>query len=700
MPFTGSTSLVIVVGLGVVVWFVWLRRAGRPGEIYSLAVFELVWLLSFLAYLWFRAGNSAIANTEKPMEIAFLSAIMRSDSVPAPDPWFAGEAINYYYLGYQALATVGKIAGVPPSIVFNLGLATLFASLVTVAAGIGARLARMVSGRWSVAVLGGFVTTLFVALSGNLETPLRLSRAPRATIDAGWWDGVGWQASRVIVDEGVGAPGQLSETINEFPAFSFVLGDLHPHLLAYPWLFSIVALAIGFALIPSTLTLPRVAAAGALAGLLYAANSWDAPLALLIVLLGVLVAGDFDWRSIWRPFVAASVGAVLAALPFVLHFTAPVGVRSEEVPEWLTRLPVIGTLVNTFAVVTWRPSGLGELLIVHGAWLAFFCLFAGWALWSRPNLRALAAEWQAALVVVGLVATVLALVWAPALLLIGAPLVVSAFLARRDDRPTVRLVAGLYAIGFGLALVPEFFFIQDVFGDRMNTVFKLFFQAWLFLALASAGAVVLVSTELRGLARRFTLAGCVLLTTSILTYTPLSVADWLDMRVGPRTLDGAAYLAEFNPGDAEALAWVSSRAQPGDVIVESPGCAYGTFAGIPMSRFSAFSGLSTVVGWPNHESQWRRGEQPPIGPRLDQRVADANDWLSALAVQPEGYPAPRFLIVGPQETEGSSTCPLLVPRGPGAVGELEAVGWVVAFQSGSTTVLVRSDDSLALAAFE
>ena len=53
-----------------------------------------------------------------------------------------------------------------------------------------------------------------------------------------WW----WRASRVITDRDL--LGNAVEVIDEFPFFSFLLGDMHPHVLGLPF----VLLAVGLAL--------------------------------------------------------------------------------------------------------------------------------------------------------------------------------------------------------------------------------------------------------------------------------------------------------------------------------------------------------------------------------------------------------------------------------------------------------------------
>jgi hypothetical protein len=156
-------------------------------------------------------------------------------------------------------------------------------------------------------------------------------------------------------------------------------------------------------------------------------------------------------------------------------------------------------------------------------------------------------------------------------------------------------------------------------------------------------------------------------------------------------LDGSAYLARYNQGDAAAIAWLDRHAVDGDVLVEAPGCGYGTFGGVPMNRASAFTGIPAVLGWRNHEGQWRRGVDD-VGPLLDARQAAANAWLDGLALEAGGDPRPRFIVVGAQELEGSSSCDLVTERSADVYPALEEAGWQPAFESSGTRIYVRADD--------
>ena len=157
---------------------------------------------------------------------------------PSARPWFAGEPINYYYVGYLLYGAVGRLSGVAPEIGFNLALATVFSTTAVAAFGVAWNAIRPWLGPRP-AVAGGLFAIFAVASSGNLYA-WRLIQDPSSTVSAWWWDsitGIGWRSSRIVCD---GArvdnrcPFPATETINEFPFFSFLLGDLHPHLMALP----------------------------------------------------------------------------------------------------------------------------------------------------------------------------------------------------------------------------------------------------------------------------------------------------------------------------------------------------------------------------------------------------------------------------------------------------------------------------------
>ena len=97
---------------------------------------ELVFTLAFFGWALVRAYMPEITATEKPMEFAFLNAVLQSERFPPLDPWLAGYAISYYYLGYIIAAMLTLLSGVAPAVAFNLMIALLFALAATGAFGL------------------------------------------------------------------------------------------------------------------------------------------------------------------------------------------------------------------------------------------------------------------------------------------------------------------------------------------------------------------------------------------------------------------------------------------------------------------------------------------------------------------------------------------------------------------------------------
>jgi YYY domain-containing protein len=689
------------------------RRAVDRDWLRALLVAEAAALAAFALYVWFRGYSPQILNTEKPMDIAFLASSARTDVVPPPDPWYAGEPINYYYLGYLLHGAVARLAAVPVAVGFNLALATSFSMALVAAGGLGFNLSR----RWVSdrrAALAAVLAGSLVVVAGNLHAPLELLRHPRATLDATWWGGVGWDSSRIVVDRVTRPDGSVDtvETINEVPAFSFVLGDLHPHVMALP--FTLAALALAAVLFfgrtgGSRLArgeLIRIALAGAVIGSLYALNSWDYPTFLLIAGLATWFGLADGLGARQRALGVAVLGgaSLLAWAPFFLTFAPPVG---GTAPEGVRGVPVLSTLLETLGAAQDRTS-IREFLTVFGLPYAFAVWFlaTGLARGDRPgdgDAEGAGRSIVVAAVGLGLLALLAA---APVVLLCGVPLVVALELLRRDRTPGPRTAAtALYALGFVLLPITEFFFIQDVFSSRMNTLFKVYYQVWTLFGIATALAVLSIWRETRlwrGVGRRATrpaLTGAVavaLLAAAV--YPVLSSYRYTEV-YGPREwagLDGLEFLQDRHPDELAALAWLGENAGPDDVLLEAVGCAYKEVDGLAANRASAYTGVPTVMGWQGHERQWRSG-QPDLFDQIDER----GDEVPALYGEPGSEALAdhgvTLLYVGFWERTG------LPERECGTDGPYPAVaapgfpgpGWQVAFEQGDVAIYRRATASAA-----
>jgi uncharacterized membrane protein len=202
----------------------------------------------------------------------------------------------------------------------------------------------------------------------------------------------------------------------------------------------------------------------------------------------------------------------------------------------------------------------------------------------------------------------------------------------------------LITLGALLILGPDFFYLRDNFGYRINTVFKFYYQAWILLSLAAAFTVVVLLSELRGLASILYTGLMIIVMALGLFYPVFSVPSKTDhfkaSNPDQRTLDGSAYLANFLPDDYRAFAFMKTL-EPG-VVAEAVGGQYSEYA-----RVATFTGMPAVLGWPGHESQWR--DSSLQGSRKDdiERLYSTPDWQTAQEILSR-YNI-RYVYVGPLE---------------------------------------------------
>jgi YYY domain-containing protein len=161
----------------------------------------------------------------------------------------------------------------------------------------------------------------------------------------------------------------------------------------------------------------------------------------------------------------------------------------------------------------------------------------------------------------------------------------------------------LIMAGAVMALMPEYVYLKDVFGVRLNTIFKFYYQAWVLWAVAAAGAVysLLVAADgLKSISRRLVGFGLAVVVGLGLFFPLLAIPDRAKEFPEAPTLDGTAYLANEQAADYAAVQWLNANVKGAPVILETPGGAY-QYEG----RVSVQTGLPTLLGWAGHENQWR-----------------------------------------------------------------------------------------------
>ncbi len=542
-------------------------------------------------FLIIRGALPDIFGQEKFMDLAFFNSLVRSRSMPPPDPWMSGFTINYYYWGYLLAAVLNRLSGVLTSTGYNLAIATFAGYSFSAAACLGFRLS---AGRLRAAIGAGFASVF----AGNLAGAFDAWRAPL---------GKGfdyWHASRVIGN---------GKTIDEFPFFTFFQADLHPHLLAYP--FFLAALAMGHRVLelpslrpgsPSGTWAERLARwwpvilLAFLAGTAQAANNWILPaLALLIVAVSVLRVGE----SARFPPLPDAVWGVLRGIGVVLLSLLPWYAYTRS---YALLRPKNGSIL---AAVTIR-SALPEFLLFWGLLLAVL-LVCFLPTEPAPDETGRRRRDLIAAILVGVSLFAALATGTPALLVIAPLFLVSGAWTVRALRARQPDADGLYLgllllLGFSIVAGCEFVYFRDSYGlelQRMNTVFKFYNQAWPILGIAAA---VLADRAWRRTGRYQNGVRAVLAAALVLAlFYPIDAGlSRLRGHDGAFTLDGFHALARRSPGDAAAISWLANNSGPGAVVLEASGDPYSEYA-----RISSHTGIPTVMGWANHEGLWRNNEQ-------------------------------------------------------------------------------------------
>ena len=312
----------VLLALGVVVLVSWASSRSSRDEILAflrrnlntVITAELLFIAAFLGLTLFRASVTSIGATEQPMDFMFLNAVTTSPHYPPIDPWLAGEHISYYYLGYLMLGAVTMLSGIATPIAYNLGLATAAAMGAIAAFGVAFNLVRLARGSDDGGVFAGITAAFLLLVASNLVGTLELVRAAGIGNEA-FWTAVGingftapagpaaswhpdethlwwWRASRAV------PPAH----INEFPLFSFLVGDLHPHVMS-----------IGFVLLTVGTSIQLYLQQG-LVRVSERLGSLAATITLLagaVILLSVVLGVDILWML---PILAIATAALLGPI--------------------------------------------------------------------------------------------------------------------------------------------------------------------------------------------------------------------------------------------------------------------------------------------------------------------------------------------------------------------------------------------------
>jgi YYY domain-containing protein len=695
---------------------------------------EILFAVLLIGWTVVRAHQNALTNTEKPMDLMFISSIMRSPAFPPLDGWMSGYSISYYYFGYFIAAMLSTMSGITSTVGFNLLISLLFALTGLTAFGVAYNLVRSRALYDPIgtakkkhddpapldfdieslpsripALLAGLLAMVMVVLMGNfqvalVEIPYQSRAASEAYLqfigtqereiyperqqarDAGipddqpvtlnpgkpdpsqwgawWW----FRASRVLNDFNLdGTVAQAAQPIDEFPQFSFLLADNHPHVMALPFVMLSLGLALNLLLTKREPNRAETVFYGLCVGALVFFNTWDVLTGVLAVLgadaVRRLMRGQGrlstrDWIGMF--LFALTLGALALAfyLPFLISFRSQASgiLPNVTAPTLLQQYfimfgPFVLIIAFFLANEAWRADGRmnwkfglqAALLLLIALVFVFLALML--AAMLVPEINAAVMQFTVPYgglngAIPGVLRRRLETLPTTILLLIGGIMIIGRLFPRRshpsnlasldgdkfqddslsrDERiivtypPATGFALVLVGIGVLLSLVPEFFYLRDNFGSRINTIFKFYYQTWLVFSIASAYGVytILADSRLEKRGPVFQAAFSIVAVIAVgagMLYPIFGIREraWIetgrlnDPEPASLTLDGGPTLTAGSDY-ASIMCWRDQLGDKPAVVAEAVGGPYNPSFG----RVAGLTGNPVVLGWENHERQWR-----------------------------------------------------------------------------------------------
>lgn len=670
-------------------------HAFGPIHIFEIALF----LTAFFAWTYVRSHKPEIFDLEKFMDYGFMMSMWRNSKLPALDMWMAGENINYYYFGQYLFTYISKATSVHPQYSYNLSMAASFAlSFMAVFGLVRDILIYRVSMKYEkiyqatdirvqepkskffswrtvqakiIPNASGLLAALLLCLGGNSHAFFYKEGAfgnkillyfTRMGYDLGNIYNFFFADSTRFIGYN---PETSDKTIHEFPYYSYLVGDLHAHMINLSVTLLIIALLFSLyskfksSKILSSRNLmfsPQFIGLAFAMGISSMANYWDYVIYLVVIVFTLILIllhthnKFFDWLDIILSFIGIiflSIGFLLIQNPIVqvLYFLAIsflfLVLEEKRSSVWAKLMALLSFILFASHFMTIPFSLHFEPMAKR------FSLVE-----NRSGLYALFILWFAH---VGIAIIYL----------------FSFFISNRrkpnmkQDQSILRHYLGqntadifqiiLIISAFGLILAPEFIYVKDIYdGDfkRANTMFKFTYQSFSLLTvvaaytfgsliqrvlpkLSSAQVTVITSEPTHfNLPKRYqehrsssnltsvrakTVVPILLVLVLIgipFVYTP-SIFQWYGTLLPHDIigLEGTSYYAshslldqhgtEHSLQDRQAMSsFLNNEVEGQPHILEAYGDSYSLY-----NVISAYTGLPTVIGWQTHEWLWRTSQE-------------------------------------------------------------------------------------------
>ena len=555
IPFTQSEILIITGFSALIITLVSLKTSSFKGKIANLWLIfigeELMFLLALIFGSYIRGLQPNIQGLEKFMDFGFVNSILKSRYFPPADMWFANDSINYYYYGHYIAAFLTKLSGLDSAITYNLMIATLFSFTFSLTFSLTGNLAFLTLKKQSpktpaTIIIAGLLSAFLICFASNLHTPIYVLKNGSQKY---WYP----DATRYI---GYNPPTH-NKTIHEFPAYSFVVSDLHGHVSDIPFVLLFIACSLNLFLKTKSKkleigNLPRrlagwkleISLIAFLLGVMYMTNAWDLPIYLLFLGITFLTVNWLTFKKNYPQIIIKTAFPLIAIIAGWFIFTLPFNLNFNQITQGIG-------LVHSHTPIY-------QLLVLWGGFWIIAITFIAY------------------------------------------------FLLHRHHATTDFFVLSLITAATLLIIIPEIVYVKDIYsGDfyRANTMFKFTYQAYIMMAILVGYIMTKILTKTKKVYSKIPLCALYSILYACLLLYPLFSLPGYYGKINTNNykgLYGLNFLAQRYPEDYQAILWLKKNIADQPIILEAPGDSYTDYC-----RVSAVTGLPTIEGWLVHEWLWR-----------------------------------------------------------------------------------------------
>ena len=577
----------------------------------------LNFIFFFLIVIFIRYLNPDIIHTEKIMEYMILSSSMNGDTFIPKDLWFHNQNISYYSYGYFVFSSVPQIINLDSEIAYNFILPIVISlSYLSVVSLLSNFIFSTNKTKIIYFYMISFIFTFFLApliaifeffahlpLGSNyLYDSLSIDGLHASDKFDLFWPSENWwwfSISRIINFSSENIP--FSDyTINEFPSFSIILGDIHPHVLAIPivifCLSKIISTFYSKEFSPNNLFIIN-----------------------LLLLITILINPWYIVPIIWFLF-----------LQIIFHNRSEIYTKITLKRFFITRrnlilrLIFIPVIISFFALLIINPTNQLQFPYLDFVKISsrFIHIFLYWgfpfiiifisllaSLYKEIKTRILFLKLFLLIIFFSFTFSLISkTLYLNLELFINYVLVVTFFsflisailylliINRKDTQILIILLSNLTII-YG----SEFLYVVDAFDNRMNTIFKFYFICYIFINIISSYLFFRFLFNISIRKKSIIVVSTLVILVPSIWWSIASIATRNIDNGGENTLNGLSYLDD---SELEIISYIKHNIPADEIVLEGVGKSY------TKSNFiSSATSRSTALAWTNHQLQWRKNTQ-------------------------------------------------------------------------------------------